>query len=328
MKLYLGIDMAKHDFASAIESSDGSIKRSSKKLGNNRRGWNEIKSWVLKEKSRCKADAVHMGIESTGGYETEMVDWMRTHSDFEISVLNPIQVKRFIQSQLIRTKNDSVDARMIARYMATHKPSPTPALAEDVRELRALTRHLDHLIRKRADEMSYLESAKTPVIKSSVKQMIKSFDKQIEKVKKQIGEHLDNHPDLKKKKELLTSIPGIGDLTAGILLSEINGSLEPKKQVAHAGLAPSERQSGMRKGKSRLCKTGNRRLRAALFMPTLAAIRYNPIISRFYMKLISNGKPKMVAVAACMRRLLHIVIGVLKNQILFDPDYERLSLDN
>ena len=208
MKLYLGIDMAKHDFASAIESSDGSIKRSSKKLGNNRRGWNEIKSWVLKEKSRCKADAVHMGIESTGGYETEMVEWMRMHTDFEISLLNPIQVKRFIQSQLIRTKNDSVDARMIARYMATHKPSPTPALAEDVRELRALTRHLDHLIRKRADEMSYLESAKTPVIKSSVKQTIKSFDKQIEKVKRQIGDHLDNHPDLKKKKELLTSIPG------------------------------------------------------------------------------------------------------------------------
>ena len=84
----------------------------------------------------------------------------------------------------------------------------------------------------------------------------------------------------------------------------------------------------MRKGKSRLCKTGNRRLRTALFMPTLAAIRYNPIISRFYLKLISNGKPKMVAVAACMRRLLHIVIGVLKNQILFDPDYERISLDN
>ncbi len=190
------------------------------------------------------------------------------------------------------------------------------------------TRHLDHLIRKRADEMTYLESVKNPVIKSSVKQMIKSFDKQIEKVKKRIGDHLDNHPDLKRNKELLTSIPGIGDLTAGILLSEINGSLEPKKQVAHAGLAPRERQSGMRKGKSMLCKTGNRRLRTALFMPTLAAIRYNPVISRFYMKLISKGKPKMVAVAACMRRLLHIVIGVLKNQILFDPDYERSSLDN
>lgn len=328
MKLYLGVDMAKHDFVSAIESSDGSVKRSSKKLGNNSRGWNEVKSWVLKQQSLCKADAVHMGVESTGGYETEMVEWMRTHTDFEINVLNPVQVKRFIQSQLIRTKNDSVDARMIARYMATHKPSPTPVLAEGIRELRALTRHLDHLIRKRADEMTYLESVKGPVVKSSVKQMIKSFDRQIEKVKKQIGDHLDNHPDLKRNKELLTSIPGIGDLTAGILLSEINGSSEPKKKVAHAGLAPRERQSGMRKGKSRLCKTGNRRLRTALFMPTLAAIRYNPVIRRFYIKLISKGKPKMVAVATCMRRLLHIVIGVLKNQILFDHSYKQLSLDN
>ncbi len=326
MKLYVGIDMAKHDFASALEMADGSLKRSTKKLDNNTRGWNKLKSWVLSEKSACQADIVHLGLEATGGYEVPMVEWLRKQSDFEVTILNPIQVKRFIQSQLIRTKNDPVDARMIAHYMAVHQPDPTPAPAEGSRALKELTRHLDHLVRKRADEKTYLETVRNPGIKSLVKQTIKSYDRQIRTVKTQINDHLDQHPDLKRNKDLLMSIPGIGAITAGILLSEINGSLDAKQQVAHAGLAPRERQSGLFRGKSQLCKTGNRRLRKALFLPTLAAIRSNPVIRRFYLKLISKGKPKMVAVAACMRKLLHIVIGVLKKQVNFDPDYEQISL--
>lgn len=326
MKLYVGIDIAKHDFATALEMADGSLKRSTKKLENNKRGWNALKNWALKQQSECQADTVHLGVESTGGYETPMVEWLREHSDFEITLLNPVQVKRFVQSQLIRTKTDAVDARMIARYMVVHQPNPTPAPPEGLKQLKVLTRHLDHLVRKRADEKTYLESMKNPRIRSMVKKMIKSFDKQIAEVKNQITDHLDQHPDLKKNKELLTSIPGIGAITAGILLSEINESLDPKQQVAHAGLAPKERQSGMQKGKSQLCKTGNRRLRAALYMPTLAAIRFNPVIRRFYLKLLSKGKPKMVAVAACMRKLLHIAIGVLKNQTRFDPCYDQLPL--
>lgn len=326
MKLYVGIDIAKHDFASALELADGSLKRSTRKLGNNTRGWNTVKSWVSREKSACQADIVHLGIEATGGYEMPMVEWLREHSDFEITILNPIQVKRFIQSQLIRTKNDPIDARMIAHYMAIHQPDPTPAPPEGSKELKELTRHLDHLVRKRADEKTYLETVRDPGIQSLVKQMIKSYDQQIKTVKAQINDHLDQHPDLKKNKDLLMSIPGIGAITAGILLSEINESFDAKQQVAHAGLAPRERQSGLFRGKSQLCKTGNRRLRTALFLPTLAAIRCNPVIRRFYLKLISKGKPKMVAVAACMRKLLHIAVGVLKNQINFDPNYEISSL--
>lgn len=326
MRLYVGVDMAKHDFSGALVSSDGSMKRTIKKLGNNPRGWNMLKNWVLKQKSECQAETVHLGVESTGGYEGPMVEWLRKHIAVEITLLNPIQVKRFIQSQLIRTKTDEVDARMIARYMAIHQPNPTPAPAEGVKELRTLTRHLDHLVRKRAEERTYLESVQDVRIKSLVKQMIKSYDKQIAKVEKQINDHLDQHPDLKKNKELLTSIPGIGCTTAGILLSEINRSLDPKQQVAHAGLAPRERQSGMHRGKSQLCKTGSRRLRSALFMPTLAAIRCNPVIRTFYLRLLARGKPRMVVVAACMRKLLHIAIGVLKNQNPFDPEYEQLSL--
>ena len=81
MKLYVGIDIAKHDFAPALELADGSLKRSTKKLENNKRGWNTLKNWALKQQSECQADMVHLGVEATGGYETPMVEWLREHSD-------------------------------------------------------------------------------------------------------------------------------------------------------------------------------------------------------------------------------------------------------
>lgn len=106
----------------------------------------------------------------------------------------------------------------------------------------------------------------------------------------------------------------------------MNSSFDPKQRVAHAGLAPRERQSGLLKGKPQLCKTGNKRIRTALYLPTLAAIRYNPVVALFYERLVSKDKPKMVAVCACMRKLLHIAVGVLKNQTPFHPNYEHFSI--
>lgn len=326
MTLYLGIDIAKYDFTAAVHSCDGCWKVSHPKLPNNKTGWNEIKQWVNKQISQCGADSVHIGIESTGGYEADMVEWFRKETDSAITILNPVQVKRFIESQLIRTKTDTVDARMIAHYMAIHGPNPTPQTPDEVKQLKALTRHLEHLTRKRADELTYLESIRDQAIQSLAKQTIKSFDAQIKKVQDKIKNHLDNHPDLKAKRDLLKSIPGIGDITSVILLSEINGSLDPKQQAAHAGLAPREKKSGTLKGKTQLCKTGNKRLRTALYLPTLAAIRHNPVIANFYYRLLARGKPKMVAVAACMRKLLHICVGVLKNEMNFDPCYHQLAL--
>jgi transposase len=326
MKMYLGIDMAKHDFVSAVEFEDQSLKLVHPKIKNTHRGFNQLKQWATKLASQYKVDSVHIGVESTGGYEIPLVQWFRKHLDFSISVLNPIQVKRFGQSQLIRTKTDKVDARLIAHYMAIHRPDPTPVPSQEVKALQALTRHLEHLTRKRADEVTYLQSVWDSKVKTSARQTIKSYDRQIEKIEQRIKDHFDNHPDLKANKNLLMTIPGIGEITSAILLSEMNGSLIPKQQVAHAGLAPREKQSGLFKGKTQLCKMGNKRIRTALFLPTLAAITYNPLIVPFYETLVNKGKPKKVAVCACMRKLLHIVVGVLKNQSPFNPNIERFSI--
>lgn len=318
--------MAKHDFVSAIELGDQSLNLDHPKIKNTQRGFNQLKQWVKKQASKHKADFIHIGVESTGGYETPLVEWFRKHRDYSITVLNPIQVKRFGQSQLLRTKTDKVDAKLIAHYMAIHRPDPTPVPSREVKELQALTRHLDHLTRKRADEKTYLKTMRDPKIKTLVKQTIKSFDRQIEKVEQRIKDHFDTHPDLKSNKDLLMSIPGIGETTAAVLISEMNGSMEPKQQVAHAGIAPREKQSGLFKGKAQICKTGNKRIRTALYMPTLAAIRYNPVITPFYGKLISKDKHGKVVVCACMRKLIHIVVGVLKNQTPFNPNLGHIPL--
>lgn len=326
MKIYVGIDMAKHDSVSAIELEDCSVKLSHPKIKNTQRGFNQFKQWVNKQASKHETDSVHVGVESTGGYETPLVEWLRKHSDFMITVLNPVQVKRFAQSQLIRTKTDQVDARVIAHYMAIHKPKPTSFPSCEVKQLQALSRHLEHLTRKRADEMTYLGTVRNTEVKAMTRQTIKSYDRQILKVEQRIKDHFDNNPELKSSKNLLMTIPGIGEITAAIILSEMNGSLDPRQQVAHAGLAPQERQSGILKGKTKLCKTGNKRLRTALFYPTLSAIVHNPVIAEFYKKLVSKGKPKMVAVCACMRKLLHIAVGVLKNQTPFNQNLGHFSI--
>ena len=102
--------------------------------------------------------------------------------------------------------------------------------------------------------------------------------------------------------------------------------LGTKQQVAHAGLSPRESQSGLFKGKSKLCKTGNKRIRTALYFPALCAINHNPLISHLYEKLVSGGKIKMVVVCVCMRKLLHISVGVLKNKTPFNPNIREISL--
>ncbi|MEA3331962.1 MAG: IS110 family transposase [Campylobacterota bacterium] len=326
MNIYIGIDMAKYDFMCAVESEDKSIQFVHPKLANTTRGFDKLKQWITKIVPKQKVGSIHIGVESTGGYETPLVEWVRIHTDFLITVINPSQVKYFGKTKLIRTKTDKVDARLIACYMATYNPEPTPVPPRGVKGLKSLTRHLEHLKSKRASEKTYIQNVQNSQIKTMIKQTIRSYDRQIEKVEQHINEHFDKYPDLKSNRNLLISITSIGSVTAATMLSELNGSLIPKQQVAHAGLAPRERQSGQYKGKAKLCKAGNRRIRTALYLPTLSAIQHNPIIAPFYKKLISRGKLKMVAVCACMRKLLHIIVGVLKNQIPFDPNFNDLSL--
>lgn len=151
----------------------------------------------------------------------------------------------------------------------------------------------------------------------------------IAQIEKLIKEHFKKHPKLKHQIELLKTIPGIGDKTAYEILAEIHiedgQNINVKSQVAHAGLAPREFQSGNVKGKPRICRTGNANLRKALYMPAMCATQKNQLLSEFYHRLVNSGKLKMVALVATMRKLLVISIGVLRNDKPFDPNWAKIQ---
>jgi transposase len=159
----------------------------------------------------------------------------------------------------------------------------------------------------------------------SLERVIGQLTVEIEQIKHQIQNHIDHYPDLKRKQDLLASIIGIGSQTATYLLAEMPDLADypsAKHAAADAGLTPAERSSGSSvRGQPRLSKIGNPRVRKLLYFPALAAIRYNPIIKAQRDRLLAQGKPKMVAVGAAMRKLLHLAYGVLKHNKPFDPAY-------
>lgn len=324
--LYVGIDVSKHslDVAATV---DGKSIASMRKVENAVSGWKALLEWASRHVRKLRCEGVHFCLEATGVYSEGVFYFLQEQPEVKVSMVNPLQIKAFGKSRLLRTKTDKADAALIAVYVAVMNPSVTAKTPEELKELRILMRHLDHLIARRGEENGRLESAKNPLVVKSIKESVAHYDKQIGKVEEVIREHIDRYPDLKNKLELLKTIPGIGTATGMTLLCELHsgdgkGKISRKAQTAHAGLAPRQRQSGISvNGKPRLCKTGNARLRKCLYFPAVAAVRFNPLVSEFYERLIMKGKPKMVALAAAMRKLLMIAIGVLNNGVPFRKDW-------
>ena len=146
---------------------------------------------------------------------------------------------------------------------------------------------------------------------------------QIDHVRAQIVQHIDNDPDLRGRRDLLDTIPGLGKATIPVLLSVLADPSRfgsAKQCAAYAGLTPSERQSGKYRGQTRLSKTGDPLLRKALYLPALVAWRHNPVLRPFCERLKARGMNGKAIVCAAMRKLLHIAFGVLKSNRPFDPN--------
>jgi len=179
----------------------------------------------------------------------------------------------------------------------------------------------------RTQELNRLKSGLTaPVVREIIEKHIVFLEQEIEQLEELIDGHIDHHPGLKKDAELIESIPGIGNLTAAILMAEIidiNRFDSASELASYAGLSTQRRQSGTSvRGRSRLSKIGNATLRKALFFPSMSARRHNPIVKAFCERLSARGKQTMVIQGAAMRKLLHLVYGVWKKGRPFDPAYE------
>lgn len=312
----VGIDISKRKLDVALLVG-GKTKR--KSCSNDLSGFEDLQGWL-----QCQgALQAHACMEATGIYGDDLAYFL-VEAGHRVSVVNPARIKGFGQSELIRTKTDKADAALIARFCAAMQPEPWNPPSQEVRELQALVRRLEALQEMSQQEKNRLEGPiPSEAVVNGIKAHIAYLDTEIAETERQIRDHFDRHDDLRRQRDLLTSIPGIAEKSAAVILAELR-SVEyfdnARQLAAYAGTTPAEFISGSSVHRhTRLSKKGNWRLRKAIYYPALSALRCNPAIMAQARRLEAAGKAKMAIVGAAMRKLLHTAFGVLKSGRPFNP---------
>ena len=313
---YLGIDIAKASFEVVLQ--DGP-RRCGHGFSNDAAGFDALSRWLARQGAGC----VWAVQEATGRYGEAPASYL-TQQGHTVSVVNPLRIKAYGESQLRRAKTDRGDAALMAAFGRSHAlPRWTPPSPEQ-QQLRDLVRRVADLQQMRQQERNRLEAGTySSFVADSLQTVLDVLAAQIQALQQAIQTHVQAYPALQRTRQLLTSIPGIGSLTATRLMVElpdIQAFTTPKQLVAYAGLAPAVHQSGTSvHRRPHTSRKGNAVLRAQLFMPALVALRHNPVIQALQQRLQRAGKAKMVIVVAAMRKLLHLVYGILKSGRPFDP---------
>jgi len=317
---FVGIDLAKSKFDVALIADSAEPQTPKRKvLQNNNSGFTKLLTWM----DRRATGEIHVCMEATGTYFEDLATFLVSHN-IKVSVVNPSCIASYARSCSLRNKTDAADAYVIADYARAKHPSPWTPPSPASKELRELMRRLSALEQSRQDEQNRLTAGvSSAVVRSSIKKSIQFLDKQIKQLQELIRQHIDSDPGLREDLELLVSIVGIGEKTAATILGELpdHSNFRSAKQVsAYAGACPRQYQSGSSvRGRTHMCKIGNGRLRRALYFPAMVAAQHNPIVKDLYERLIAAGKNKKCALGAAMRKLLHIIFGVLRTRRAFDP---------
>lgn len=318
---FVGIDIAKRSFDVALPLGNGKY-RTHKKFSNDAAGHAEFLEWL-----KIHGPEAAVGMEATGIYHEALAQTL-FNAKVKVFVFNPAQIAAFAKSELARTKTDRYDAKLIARFCLAQpaigrKLRPWAPMPPAQRHLRALVRRLDELKAMQQMEVNRCEVADASV-QASINRVIKHLGKHIAATERAIRRHIDDNDDLRGQRNLLNSIPGIADTTSAWLLACVGDTrqfTDVRQLVAFAGLNPRVLQSGTWEGYTRISKTGDPNLRAHLYMPAVVAKQHNPLIRAFCQRLSQRGKKPIVTVVAAMRKLLHIVWGVLRSGQPFDPNH-------
>jgi transposase len=309
----VGIDIAKAKFDAAV-FVDGKYK--TKVFPNTPEGFEQVRAWL------APFATPQVCMEATGRYGEALATAL-ADAGLRVSVVNPAQIHAFGKAELNRTQTDKGDAKLIARFCALHQPPSWQPAPPAIRELQALVRRLEDLLEMRQMERNRQDGA-DPAVADSLATVIAALDAEITELRDRIRRHIDQDPDLRQRRDLLDSIPGLGQATIPVLravLGDITRFDNARAVAAFAGLSPAERQSGRWRGQTRLSKTGEPLLRKALYMPALVAWRHNPLIRTFCERLKTQGKNGKLVVGAAMRKLLTLAYGVLKSGQPFDPNF-------
>ena len=313
----LGIDIAKATCALALERTDGKVQH--KTLPNTPDGHARLVQWLADRRRgpRARVSGGHRPVRRGRGPGPR---GGRTHREHR----QPGRGGRVSRSELRRAKTDRTDADVIRRFCAAQRPRAWVPPAPEVRTLQALARRVVAVEAMRQQEANRL-AAYLPrdVVRQSIEAVLRDLTTEVARLRQLIHDHIDQHPGLRTQRDLLTSIPGVGDTTATALLAELFGPLpghSVRQAESSAGLAPRVCQSGSsvhRRG--HLSSWGARRLRKALYFSAIVALQHNPVVRALGERLAAAGKCNMVIIVAAMRKLVHLAFGVLKSSRPFDP---------
>jgi transposase len=299
--LFMGIDVSKErlDIGAGTGGATWAVENSPAGLSSLKEKLTELKPTLIV-------------LESTGGYESLALAELYA-AGFQVARVNPGRVREFAKSIGQLAKTDRLDAQLLARFAEAVRPEPSvlPSFAEQ--ELAALVNRRRQLLEMHVAEQNRLSTAPKPVRKMILEHLdwLKSA---IRKLDEGLDDFIQGSPLWKEKGELLRSVPGVGNVTAFTLLAELPelGTLDRKEIAALVGVAPLNHDSGRHSGKRRI-HGGRSAVRNVLYMATLSATRFNPVIRKFYQSLLKAGKLKKVALVACMRKLLVILNAILRS---------------
>lgn len=318
-KAFLGIDVSKSELVVALLKDNYTFSKN--KFTNDPKGFKRLVKWLNKQ----RVNVVKICMESTGHYSTVIADFLYMKS-YKVYVINPICIKSFAKSKLSRTKTDEEDAEIIAEFISKIDSIAYKPMSPESREVRCMYRCIIDLKKQHADVINHLENeALLPKAVCTVwKKLKRHLETQIEILEMSIEALLIKSKELFQHFKNLQTIPGIGKTTAIAILAEmpdISSFKSARQLAAYAGLVPQHKVSGSSiRGRSKLSKLGSSKLRKAMYFPAITAKKHNPLFENFCKNMQNKGKPAMVIVGAIMRKLIHIIFGVMKNNATFDPN--------
>jgi transposase len=317
---YLGIDVSKAKLDACLLIDSGKLKHTV--VSNDPEGFEKLIQWLTQNNVPILGE-IHACMEATAHYSQAIAHFL-VERGCTVSVVNPAAVRAFARCELARGKSDKADAGRIARYCQMHKPRAWKPPTKETETLLALVHRIEALEQIQRMELNRQESA-SEVVQGSLSTILKAVEDEIKRLRKTLREFIEKSDILRERRDLLRSIPGIGDRSTLVLLAELSRAdyLQTARQAAaFAGLVPRIHESGSSvRGRSCLSKQGCQRLRKALYFPAVVAMSRNPILKAFAERLLKAGKAKMLVLGAVMRKLLQMAFGVLKSKRKFDPNF-------
>lgn len=336
LKQVVGIDIAMNELVCSFGVIDEELQVNLKSFSvfkNNDKGFVKFIKWV--ESIISKDVELLFVMEATGIYHEKIANWLYERSK-KVAIVLPNKISNYARTLDVKTVTDKTAAEAIARFGLERKLDTWQPPLPIFREMRQLTREREQIVQERTVIKNQIhaeesEAFPNPNSLNRLKKRLKLLNEQEKEIKNEISNLVKENDTIRQDIQYITSIPGVGELTAAIILAETNGFelVRNKRQLtSFAGLDVKEKQSGISvKGKSKISKRGSKYLRKAVHLPAMAAVRHCEMYKDNYARLVGRHGIKMKALVAIQRKLLELAYILYKTKTAFEPNYEEKKKD-